>query len=75
MNKFLKDLVTVANGVDFDVGRVSWVLSWAGVSAGAAWLYWHGPSPSISELAAAYGTVAGAHAGALWAKAKTEPQQ
>jgi len=27
INKFVKDLVTVANGTDFDVGRVLWLLT------------------------------------------------
>ncbi len=27
VNKFIKDLVTVANGTDFDIGRVLWLIT------------------------------------------------
>lgn len=69
----LRDLVTTADGVTHDLGRWSWIGSFAAVIALTVFLCWKGTPPTITELAAALGAVAAAHSAALFIKRQTEP--
>jgi hypothetical protein len=76
----IRHLLTGKDGVTHDLGRWSWVLSFFVVAGDACWhavaggLSLKDGAPSVGEMAAALGVVAGAHGLALFAKAKTEPQ-
>lgn len=70
----LTQLVTGKDNQTHDLGRWSWVVSMATVVAAAGWNASHGALIDLQNLATALGLVAGAHGGALWAKANTEPE-
>ena len=70
----LRDLVTTSDGVTHDLGRWSWIASFAAVIGLTGWHCWKGTAPTVIELATALGAVAGAHAGALFFKRQTEPK-
>ena len=71
--KWLKDLMTGADGLTHDLGRWSWVGSFIAVVAAAVGNWWHSAIVDVQQLATALGIVAGAHGAALWAKRETEP--
>ena len=71
----LRDLVTTSDGRTHDLGRWSWIGSFVAVIGLTVFLCWKATPPSITELAAALGAVAAAHAGALFIKRATEPEQ
>lgn len=68
----LRDLVTTSDGVTHDLGRWSWVGSFVAVILDAIGQACGLRLPSVTELAAALGAVAAAHAGALFIKRQTE---
>lgn len=69
----VRDLLTGRNGISHDLGRYSWVGSWAAVTAVAGWHEFHGVAVDLTTLATAYATTAAAHGVALFAKQQTEP--
>jgi hypothetical protein len=71
----LRDLVTTADGVTHDLGRWSWVASFAAVVLDAIGLAAGVKLPSVTELATALVAVAAGHAGALFFKRDTEPKE
>ena len=71
----LRDLVTTADGVTHDLGRWSWVASFAAVVLDAIGLACGLKLPSVLELYTALGAVAGAHSAALFLKRDTEPKE
>lgn len=73
MNKILQDLFSGKDGITHDIGRWSWVVTTAGIIGAAIWNAIHGSVIGLSELAQAFGINVAAHGGALFAKAKTEP--
>lgn len=75
LTKFAKDLVTVANGNDYDVGRVLWVAGTL-VFFGLA-IYtvgFKGAAFSYTEYGMGLGAVLAGGGAALNLKHKTEPQ-
>ena len=70
----LKQLLTGVDGVTHDLGRWSWVGSFAAVISAAGANWWHGVAIDVQGLATALGIVASAHGAALWAKKDTEPK-
>jgi hypothetical protein len=70
----LRDLVTTSDGVTHDLGRWSWVCSFAAVVLDAIGLAFGLKLPPVLELSAALGAVAGAHSAALFFKRDTEPK-
>lgn len=72
--KILRELFTGVDGISHDLGRYSWAASWIAVTAAAAWHELRGVAVDLTVLAAAYGTVAAAHAASLFVKRSTEPQ-
>lgn len=71
----LKDLFTGIDGMSHDLGRWSWAGSFAAVLAAGIWNAYHGVALSLTEIAMAFGTVAGAHGAALFMKRDTEPKE
>ena len=73
--KFLKDLVTVANGSDYDIGRVMWCI---GVLAFLGFSGWsviaQGQHFDMQSFGIGFGAVMVAGGGALRLKHPTEPQ-
>lgn len=74
MLKVLREILTGIDGRSHDMGRYSWMASWTSVTAIAAWHELRGVAVDLTVLAAAYGTVAAAHAASLFLKRSTEPQ-
>lgn len=74
MKEMIKQLLTGVDGETHDLGRWSWVASMAAVMGGGAWNAVHSAAVDLMQLAQAIGVVVAAHGGALWAKAKTEPE-
>lgn len=77
VGRFVKDCLTVANGRDYDVGRVLWVLlvlTYVGVT-----IFHAVRNPTSSFDYISFGTGSGmmlAGGGAsLWAKKNTEPKE
>ena len=73
--KIITDLLTGRDGTTHDLGRWSWVVSTASVIGGGVWNALHAGAVDIKQLAEAIAVVVAAHGGALWAKAKTEPEK
>jgi len=71
---WLKHLVTGSDNTTHDLGRWSWIASFAAVVGSAAHNALHGALVDVQSLATALATVAGAHGLALWAKKDTEPK-
>lgn len=74
MFKVLRELFTGIDGQSHDLGRYSWAGSFVSITGVALWHEWRGVATDLTVLAAAYGTTAAAHAGALFMKRSTEPQ-
>lgn len=73
--KIIGDLLTGRDGTTHDLGRWSWVVSTGSVIGGGVWNAVHAGAVDVMQLAQAIGVVVAAHGGALWAKAKTEPEK
>lgn len=74
MVNILRELLTGKDGVSHDLGRYSWMASFAGLVVITGWNLVHGAAVSMREFAEASGIIAAAHGAALWAKAATEPK-
>ena len=71
---WIKDILTGIDGVSFDIGRLSWVVTEVGI-LGAAVLNWmHNSTIPLGELGAALGGNTVLHGAAIGMKASTEPQ-
>lgn len=70
--KFLKDILTTADGESHDIGRHSWLYTTLAIMAGGAWNAAHAGAIDLMQFAQAIAVNVAAHGGALWAKAKTE---
>lgn len=74
MKEWFKKLMSGLDNETPDMGRWSWLTSTAAVIVAAGWNATHGAITDLMQLAQALSAVAIAHGGALWAKAKTEPE-
>jgi hypothetical protein len=75
VRKVLRDLTTGKDGETHDLGRWSWIVTTLSLIAGAIWNAVHAGAVDLMSFAQALGVNVAAHGGALWAKAKTEPEQ
>jgi hypothetical protein len=73
--KVFRDLTTGKDGQTHDLGRWSWIVTTLSLIAGAVWNAVHGGVVDLMAFAQAIGVNVAAHGGALWAKAKTEPDE
>jgi hypothetical protein len=75
ITKFVKDLITVANGTDYDVGRVLWILSVLIFLGLAIWAVVKNHQPlDFANFGIGAGGVLGGGGAALGFKRNTEPQ-
>lgn len=73
--KFAKDLVTLANGVDYDIGRVMWALGVAAFLLFEGWdVIAHSKAFDMTAFGTGFAAIMVSGAGSLALKAKTEPQ-
>lgn len=70
----LRHLFTGQDNTTWDLGRISWGASFGVLSSAGVWNAMHGQTFDLVQVATAFSAVAGAHAGALWAKRDTEPK-
>lgn len=73
MLKILRELLTGRDGISHDLGRYSWMASFASVTGIAIWHEWRGVPVDLMVLATAHGAIAAAHSAALFMKRSTEP--
>jgi hypothetical protein len=74
MKDLLTQLLTGKDGQTHDMGRWSWAISIVSVVAGGVWNALHAGALDLAAFSQAIGAVVLAHGGALFAKAKTEPE-
>ncbi len=73
IKKFTKDSLTVANGVDYDIGRILWALAFlVGVGLEVFCVVTH-RTFDLQQYGIGVGALLLAGSGALNLKAKTEP--
>ncbi len=70
-----RDLLTGRDGISHDLGRYSWAGSFIVVTIVILVKLWRSDELDLLVIAQTYGAIALAHAGALFAKMKTEPGQ
>jgi hypothetical protein len=75
IKRVFSHVMTGKDGQTHDLGRWSWLLSFVVIVAGAGWNAWHKLEVDLAQLALALSGNATAHAVAIFAKAKTEPEQ
>jgi hypothetical protein len=70
---WIKHILTGKDGETHDVARHSWVWTTLAIIAGGAWNAVHSGAVDLMQFAQAIGINTAAHGGAIFAKAKTEP--
>ena len=70
---FIRHVFTCADGVTYDIGRVSWAICLASVIAAGLHSAWHGTIDLVAFGTALSGVVL-THGAALGFKANTEPK-
>lgn len=74
MKAVVKHVLTGKDGETHDIGRWSWAITTLSVLAGGIWNAVHTGVADLMVFSQAIGVLAVAHGGALFAKAKTEPE-
>jgi hypothetical protein len=74
MPDFLKHLLTGKDNETHDIARHSWLWTTVATIAGAVWNAMHAGAVDLGQFAQAIGILVAAHGGAIFAKAKTEPE-
>jgi hypothetical protein len=69
----VNDLLTGKDGESHDIGRWSWAVSIFSVISAAGWNAVHAGVVDLVGFSQAIGAIVLAHGGALFVKAKTEP--
>ena len=72
MNRLLQ-LITGKDNTTWDLGRISWALSFVAVIAHEAYQLAHNAGASVRDFAIALAAVSAAHGAAIGMKANTEP--
>jgi len=73
MKARLLQLITGKDNSTFDMGRVSWALSFMALLLHEGWQVAHGSGSSARDFAFSLAAISAAHGLAIGAKASTEP--
>lgn len=73
MKKFFVDILTVANGQDYDVGRVMLLAGFVFFNLFAAWALFKNQPWSAQDYGIGLGALMGGGGAGLWFKRNTEP--
>jgi hypothetical protein len=73
--KFIKDQLTGIDGESFDIGRCSWAVSLLTIIGSVVFNAYKGAMIDVLVLSQAIGAIVLSHGGAIFVKAKTEPEQ
>lgn len=74
MPDFLKHLLTGKDNETHDIARHSWLWTTVAIIAGGVWNAIHAGALDLAQFAQAIAVNVAAHGGAIFAKAKTEPE-